>query len=359
MFLYEVLFPDWRCAVENQQDRLRVVFMGAHDLSCAFLKALAGAPDMDVVSVVTRPDRRKGRNMQLLPGPVKSLAMDLRIPFFTPEKVNAEDSVGYICGLRPDVIVVMAYGQFLKERLLFSAAPLGCVNLHMSLLPKRRGACPLERGIMAGDSETGVTAMMMDMGMDTGDILGAVRTPILPSDTLGTLRQKLAPEGADLMLRVLRSLRDGTAVRTPQDDSQATYAYEVKRQESLIEWTRSADEIERQIRALNPAPCCQTFLPPMPGAPPSAPGMLLKVYEAGVEQRPADCPPDILPGTVISMKKGPLVATGNGGALRLLLVRPEGRQNIMKGSDFSNGYSKKVPPGSRLYIGISPLFRQP
>ncbi len=190
--------------------------MGSDELSCPFLSALASAPFVEVVAAVTQPDRGKGRHLRVQPGPVKKLATSFGIPVFTPVRVNAPIMLETLAGLGLDAFVVMAYGQFLGD-LLLELPRLGCINLHVSLLPRWRGAAPIQRAILAGDAETGVSAMMMDRGMDTGDVLGTVRCAIGPRDTAGSVSARLGAAGCDLMLRVLRELDQGTCPRTPQD----------------------------------------------------------------------------------------------------------------------------------------------
>ena len=330
--------------------------MGSDTLSCTFLTALIHAPDIDVAAVVTQPDRERGRRMQVLPGPVKELALMHCKPVFSPEKVNEPAFLGTLRQIAPDAIVVMAYGQFLGKTLL--AMPrLGCVNLHVSILPRHRGASPIQHALLLGDRETGVTAMMMDAGMDTGDILGIVRREIHADDTTGTLSLDLVKSGADLMLDVLRGLDAGTVVRVPQDSSLATYAPKIAKEQALIEWSDPAAAIERRIRAFNPKPCCHTFLPASSGDACATPGALLKILRAAVEALPAPAPEAGLPapGTLLAMKRGPLVATGDGLALRLLEVLPEGKPRPMSGQDFANGYAKKLAVGDRLFPGLGAL----
>ncbi len=329
--------------------------MGSAQLSCTFLTALIHAPDIEVVGVFSQPDKPQGRHLTLKAGPVKELALAHCVPVFTPQKINAPDSMQSIRDLNPDVIVVMAYGQFLKKELL-DLPPMGCINLHVSILPKLRGAAPIQRAILNGDKETGVTAMMMDVGMDTGDILDIITTEIKSDDTSYTLGLRMAIEGSDLMLNVLRKLRLGTVTRTPQNHNEATHAPKILNSESLIEWSSSADYLDRMIRAFNPKPYCHTFLPPQLDAQPNEPGALLKILKARVEPRPQGTPDDVIPGTVLSLKKGPLIATGEGGALRILEVQVEGKPRPMSGADFSNGCRKKLDVGSRLYPGINAIL---
>jgi len=326
--------------------------MGSDTISCTFLTALIHAPDCEVVAVVTQPDRERGRRLRIVPGPVKELALMHCKPVLSPENVNTPDSIAVLEELKPDIIVVMAYGQFLGRKVL-EMPRLGCINLHVSILPRWRGAAPVQYAIMNGDSETGVTAMMMDIGMDTGDILGTTHREIGPQDTTGSLSLSLANDGSDLMLDVIRQLRDGTSTRTQQDHAAATYAPKIKKECGVIEWARPAAEIERTIRALTPKPSCHTFLPGKINAlGEEEPGLLLKIMRAQIEQLPPKAKQPA-PGTILMMKRGPLVATGGGMALRLLEVMPEGKPKPMSGDDFANGYSNKLKIGDVLFPGLS------
>ncbi len=331
--------------------------MGSDPMSCTFLTALVHAPDCDVLAVVTQPDRERGRHMRIVPGPVKELALMHCKPVLSPEKVNARPFIETVRELAPDVIVVMAYGQFLGRTLL-DLPRLGCVNLHVSLLPKLRGAAPIQHALMKGETETGVTAMMMDIGMDTGDILGSIRQPIAPDDTTGSLSLKLCMAGTDLMLDVLRQLVAGTALRIPQNDALATYAPKIAKDQAMIEWGDPAAMIERRIRAFNPKPGCHTFLPSDDKtACDASPGAYLKILRAEVVPPPVVCHATA-PGTLLVMKRGPIVLAGDGLALRLLEVHPEGRPRPMSGADFSNGQARKIGVGDRLFPGLRTLDQE-
>lgn len=328
--------------------------MGSDTLSCTFLTALIHAPDFEVLAAVTQPDRERGRHMRIVPGPVKELALMHLVPVFAPEKVNQPSFLETIRKLNPDVIVVMAYGQFLGRTLL-ELPPLGCINLHVSLLPKFRGAAPVQHAIMHGETETGVTAMMMDIGMDTGDTLGFVKCPIEPDDTTGSLSLKLCKTGADLMLNVIRNLAEGQGARIPQNDAVTTYAPKICKEDALIEWKEPAIVIERKIRAFNPKPGCNTFLPPVEKEGCDiTPGAYLKILRAEVVTPLIDTKAQP-PGTVLVMKKGPVILAGDGQALRLLEVHPEGRPRPMSGADFANGCSKKLVVGDRLFPGLQTI----
>ena len=326
---------------------LRVVFMGSDTLSCPFLRALAESPDVEVAAVVTQPDRGRGRHLRVTPGPVKELALSLGISVIDPPKVNEDYVVETLAGLGLDAIVVMAYGQIVGDAIL-DLPRLGCVNLHVSLLPRWRGAAPIQRAILAGDARTGVTAMLMDRGMDTGDTLGSVACDIAPDDTTGSVAAKLCEAGCGLMLDTLRALDRGEAVRTPQDGSLATKAPKIRKEEALLDWSLSAAENERKVRAFSPKPGAATWIPP---AASGGRGLLVKVLRARVETLPRGMAL-ALPGTLLELdqQKGPLVAGGAGKALRLVEVLPEGRPRPMDGGSFANGYRARIPIGTRLDV---------
>ena len=324
--------------------QIKIVFMGSDALSVPYLEALAACPQVEVAGVFTSPDRGRGRGMKVTAGPVKARALELGLEVSTPVRLNEGPVVEKLHALAPDLIVVMAYGQFLGPAIL-SLPPLGCLNLHVSLLPRWRGAAPIQRAILAGDAETGVSAMMMDEGMDTGDVLGTVRLPIGPRDTALDVSNALSGPGCELMLRSIRDLARGTAERVPQprDVPPEWKAPKIRRGEASLDFTLSAAENERKVRAFYPKPLAETFLPGVNGR-----GLRLKVVDAIVETLPRWAG-SALAGTLLELdqKKGPLVAGGKGKALRLLRVKPEGRGEV-SGADFSNGWRNRVPIGTRL-----------
>lgn len=330
--------------------------MGTDEISCGFLDALLDAEGVSVRAIVTQPDRPSGRHLKLTPGPVHAMVLErsLGIDVLTPLKVNDPAILDACQRYNPDLIVVVAYGQFLGKRLL-SMPTLGCINMHLSLLPALRGAAPITRAILDGLPETGVTSMMMDIGMDSGDILGARSTPIGPEDTYDSLSSRLVALGRGLMLETLRGLQAGTTTRVPQDGAAATYAPKVQKDEWLVDWANPADVICRAVRAFHPKPACTTFLPPDPKgtATLNQPGCLLKILRARIEGEAAA---GALPGTVVSMQGGPLVAAGDGRCVRLLEVRPEGRPRAISGADFVNGYRQRVHEGDRLFPGLSSVL---
>jgi methionyl-tRNA formyltransferase len=298
---------------------MRIVFMGSADVSCVMLEALLSAPGIQVVGVVTQPDRPAGRHRQLTPCPGKALALRAQLPVITPEKVNAPESLAQLAAWAPEVIVVVAYGQFLGKRLL-ALPPHGCINIHLSLLPRHRGAAPVQWAIAAGDAVSGVTAIQMDAGMDSGDILGIVAEPILPEDTAGSLYDRLSPFGAALLLRVLAELAAGRLHPVPQDATQVTLAPKIKKEDGQIDWTLPAAQLALRIRAFHPWPACFTTLPARLCV--GVQGNRLKVLRAAVCEAPSA--PPAMPGALLSCHaEGPVIQSG-AGALQLLSVQLEG-----------------------------------
>lgn len=305
--------------------------MGTPEFAAVSLKALldAGYP---VVGVVTQPDRPVGRGGKIQPSPVKVLAMEHNLPVFQPKRLRRPEVVAELRTLGADVVVVVAYGQILSKEAL-AIGPLGAINVHGSLLPRWRGAAPIQRAIMAGDKETGVTTMWMDEGMDTGDICLMARTPISPEDTAGTLHDRLARMGAELLVETLRQVEAGTAPRIPQPADGVTYAAKLERADEEIDWSRTAEEVFNQIRGLNP----------WPGAYTSGPKGSLKIWKAV----PAvDAPCDGQPGEVVAFRKGQgfVVATGSG-CLLVQEVQPAGKGR-MPAQAYVNGGAVQI--GTRL-----------
>ena len=231
---------------------MRVLFIGTSDFACPSLKALVDA-SYAVLEVITQPDRPKGRGQKMTPPPVKSLALAGQLPIFQPEKLREPSAVAHLKSLRPDLIAVAAYGQILSPAVL-SIPPLGCVNVHGSLLPKYRGAAPIARAILMGEKKTGVTTMLMDEGMDTGPILLSEETEITPEDNLESLHDRLAQMGAGLLLKTLDGLETGTVKPRAQDHSRATYAPKISKEEGRINWRSSARDHRNLIRAFDPWP---------------------------------------------------------------------------------------------------------
>ncbi len=295
----------------------RIVFMGSPHFAVPVLEALARR--FHVVGVVTQPDRPAGRGNVLTPPPVKVRAQALGLPVFQPERVSRPEAVERLRAWNPDLIVVAAYGQILKPQVL-QLPRYGCLNVHASLLPRWRGAAPVAYAIWHGDQETGVTIMLMDEGLDTGPILAQRREPIHPDDTAGTLGQRLAHLGADLLVETIPPYLAGEIQPRPQDESQATYAPRLKREDGRLDFTRPAAELARQVRAFDPWPGTYTWWK----------GKRLKVLRARAldEASPG-------PGVPLVVEGKPAVGTGKG-VLLLERVQPEGRK-AMEGDAFLRG----------------------
>ncbi len=306
---------------------MRIVFMGSAELACPCLDTLLASAGDEVVGVVTQPDRPRGRSLRLGPCPVRARAAQRGIPVLTPERVNAPESVRAIRALAPDLAVVVAYGQILKPELL-GIPPRGCVNLHASLLPKYRGAAPIQWAIARGETRTGVTTMFLNEAMDAGDIIAQVGETIREDDTAGTLQERLARLGADLLARTLDDIRGGRVRRTPQPPAEATFAPKLKKSDGRLDWSRPAVELSNRIRAFTPWPGCYCEFP---GARP----FLVRVLKARVEAGQGQLG-EILSGA----GDGPLVQTG-ALALRLLELQPEGRKP-MSGAAFLCGHPLKA-----------------
>jgi methionyl-tRNA formyltransferase len=291
---------------------VRIAFMGTPQFAVPSLQRLAES-DHRVVGVVTQPDRPSGRGQRLRPSPIKELSQRLGVPVLQPDRARSPNFAEQLRALTPDLAVVVAYGQILPATVI-SVPPLGCINAHASLLPHLRGAAPIQRAILAGDLETGVTVMRINERMDAGDVLCARKVAIDPDDDTATLGSKLSSIAADLLIEAVDAIASGAARWTPQDETAATYAPLVRREETRIDWTRPAEEIERQIRAFRPEP----------GAFTTHDGVRLKVLAATVapragERRAGSVDPDS-PG-------GVRVACGSG-SLILSAVQPEGGRVI-------------------------------
>jgi methionyl-tRNA formyltransferase len=294
-----------------------IVFMGSPDFAAIALKRLA--QDFNVVGVVTQPDRRGGRGKKLLSPPVKILADELEIPTIQPRRIRDDDAMDALRRFAPDLIVVAAYGQILRPELL-ELPCYGCINIHGSLLPRWRGAAPIQASILAGDAETGITIMLMDKGIDTGDMLLKRAIPIADDDTAGTLFDKLAPLGADLLVETLPKYLSGEIKPQPQPEEGSTYAKMLKKEDGRLDFSQSAEELERRIRAFSPWP--GTFFE-WEGAP-------LKVHRAHVDRRKS-------PGNGIKLKVEGVPAIGTGaGVLVLDQIQPAGKKP-MDGKSFLAG----------------------
>ncbi len=303
---------------------MKIVFAGTPAFAAVALQTLLDSGH-EVTLVLTQPDRPAGRGLKAQASAVKRLAEQCGLAVLQPSSLKSEDVARAVKAASPEVIVVAAYGLILPEALL-KLPPLGCVNIHASLLPRWRGAAPIQRALLAGDAVTGVTIMQMEAGLDTGPILLQEPIPIAADDTAGVLHDKLAALGARL---IVRALVERPAV-TPQDDSRATYAARITKGEPEIDWWRSAMELERQVRAFNPSPGAQTQLGPA----------AIKIWRACVEPRISGAP-----GTVFAAgPDGIVVACGHGG-LRITELQRAGGKRLAAGA-FLAGF--KLEPGMRL-----------
>lgn len=323
---------------------MRVLFMGTPEIAASCLSALA-ASHHTLCGVVTSPDKPRGRKYIMTPPPVKVRAEELSLPVYQPERLRDGALLPVLAELSPDVIVVVAYGKILPKDIL-EYPRYGCLNLHVSLLPKYRGAAPMQRAIMAGERETGVSVMYMDEGLDTGDILSLHRFPIGPQDDLGTVERTSAEIGGAALIAALDALEAGNAPRTPQAAEGASYAEKITKEECLLDFSRPSAEILSRIRGLSPAPLALTH---------SADGKSLKILAAragegadpfGVYEKVA--PPTAPAGTVIALadkgEGGITVATGDGSIV-LVRVLPEGK-GAMSAADFIRG--RRVAVGDVL-----------
>ena len=274
---------------------LKIVFMGTPDFAVPSLQALHDS-GQDVLAVVTQPDRPKGRGRKMTPPPVKHTAMQYGYPVLQPETVSTDAFHRHMAELGPDLYVVVAFGQILPQSLL-DIPGTGSINVHASLLPRHRGAAPIQWAIINGDRETGVTTMMMDKGMDTGDMLLVEKTVIEPEETAAELHDRLSVMGARTLIRTLEKLQDGSLERVPQDHKNATYAPMLKKKDGEIDWSLPAERIECLIRGVTPWPGAYTF----------SDDMRLKIFKASVLERDISVPP----GTILECIPGELrVATG-------------------------------------------------
>lgn len=298
---------------------MRGVFIGTGDIGLPVLRWLIRSDAHELVGIVTQPDKPVGRNQRIQPPPIKAAAAGARIPIFQPERIKREEAVRDIQALAPDVIVVMAYGQILPTAIL-GIPRLACLNLHASLLPRHRGAAPIQAAIAAGDQESGITVMYMDEGLDTGDIMLQSVTGIRPDETGGSLHQRLAEIAPGALQEALELLATGTAPRRRQNNDEATYAPKLEREHGLIDWQEPADLIERKIRAFDPWPGAYTRLRDASGRERN-----LKIFRARVAP---DCSTDA--GKLLERDGGLLVGTADH-ALLLLEVQPEGRKRMTAG----------------------------
>jgi methionyl-tRNA formyltransferase len=310
---------------------MRLIYMGTPELARTVLQRLLTSADLKIMAVVTQPDRPKGRDLRLTPSPVKQLAVEAGLPVLQPQRARDPGFISQIRDLQPDLIAVAAYGQILPKSLL-EVPPSGCLNVHTSLLPRYRGAAPIQWAILNGDPETGVTIMKMDEGMDTGAIVAVEKTPITESDNSQTLHDRLATLGADLLVRTIPAYASGTISPRPQPPEGVVLAPKIKKVDGEIDWHQPARAIWNRVRALVPWPGAYTYLP-------TDPRSVLKIWrvEPSDQSGPAG---RILEGG----KAGILVGCGDG-CVRILEVQRENARRL-SAAQFLAGHP--LEPGMRL-----------
>jgi len=300
---------------------MKIIFMGTPDFAAGSLRALIAAGH-EITLVVTQPDREKGRGKKVQFTPVKECALEHGIDVFTPVKIKTPEAVAELKKYEADIFVVAAFGQILSQEIL-DMPKYGCVNVHASLLPKYRGAAPIQHSILDGETETGVTIMQMNAGLDTGDMISKVVVPIEPVDTADVLHDKLMEAGAKLLVDTLPSIENGTAVRTPQTDEGTCYASMLSKDMGRLNFTESAKLLERKVRALNSWPCAFTQVD----------GKNLKIWEAelSADNSGNSC------GSIFAISKDSFQIQTGEGALKIKSVQLEGKKR-MSVADFLRGY---------------------
>lgn len=311
---------------------MKVIFMGTPDFSVPVLQGLIDSKEHEVTAVVTQPDKPRGRSGKLVFTPVKQLAVEHGIPVYTPKRVKDPEFVKELSQIPCDVIVVIAFGQILSKEIL-DLPKYGCINVHASLLPRWRGAAPMQWAIIAGDEMTGITTMQMDVGLDTGDMLLAKEIPISPNETGESLHDKMAVLGSELLLETLRQAEEGTLHPKPQNDEDSTYAKMLTKETGKIDWNLDAAQIERYIRGLNSWPSAYSGYK----------GKTLKLWRAEVLSEVTEGKP----GTVVSVEKDSFTVQTGSGCLRILELQLEGKKRMDAGS-FLRGV--KIEKGDVLCI---------
>lgn len=312
--------------------KLRIVFMGTPDFAAVILKSVVAWDGGEVVAVYTQPDRPAGRGKKLKASATKELALELGLPVYQPRNFRDDADVETLAGLRPDVLVVAAYGLLLPQRVL-DIPTLGPYNVHGSLLPQYRGAAPIQRAVMNGDAISGVTIMKMEAGLDSGPILLQQAVSIEPDDTAGTLFDTLAEHGAKLMVGALGMIAEGRAAFVPQNEELVTHAAKITVDEEYIDWSMDSRSIHSIIRGLTPAPGAKSVLH-MEGRDP----VMIRI-EPG---EPVEAAQDAAPGTLVGMDGDALLVACGSGAYRITHLRPAGKAT-MSATDFRNGRLRGLP----------------
>ncbi|MBT2691395.1 methionyl-tRNA formyltransferase [Bacillus sp. ISL-55] len=310
----------------------RIVFMGTPDFSVPVLRRLVDE-GYDVIGVVTQPDRPVGRKRVLTPPPVKAEALKHGIPVYQPEKIRQQEELDKILALNPELIVTAAFGQILPNQLL-EAPKYGCINVHASLLPELRGGAPIHYAIIEGKEKTGITIMYMVEKLDAGDILTQVEVPITETDTVGTLHDKMSAAGADLLSETIPKLLKGDITPVPQNNEEATFAWNIKREQEKIDWNRAGADIYNHIRGMNPWPVAYTTMD----------GSAMKLW--GAEK--ANHKGSDQPGTIVKVEEdGFVVATGDETAIKITELQPAGKKK-MDAKNFLLGAGSNLEPGVKL-----------
>lgn len=301
---------------------MRIVFMGTPVFAVNVLQGLIDNYGDSIVGVISQPDKKVGRHQILTNTPVKDLALKYNIPVFQPEKIRVD--YDDVISLKPDIIITCAYGQIIPKEIL-DCPRLGCINVHASLLPKLRGGAPIHKAIIDGYDVTGVTIMYMDVGMDTGDMISKVEVPILDSDNLESLHDKLSDAGTKLLLDTLPSIINGTNSREKQNPDEVTYAYNIKREEEHIDFTKSCREVFNLIRGLSPVPCSNVLID----------GKEMKIYDSKIVDKKYSgvC------GEIVDINKEGIIVLCGDGAIVIKEVKPFGKKK-MDAYSYANGVGK-------------------
>lgn len=310
---------------------MKILFMGTPDFARSILEKLHKDGE-NIVAVVTQPDKPQGRKMILTPPPVKQYALENGIPVYQPLTLKDGAFSEELSRIDPELIIVAAYGKILPAYIL-DYPKYGCINAHASLLPRWRGAAPIQRAIMAGDTRSGVTSMYMAQGLDTGDMILTVQVPITDDDDFGTLHDKLAVAGGEAMTQTIEKLRSGTVIREVQNDADATYAAKIENPDCVIDFGKSVTEVHNKVRGLSPVPLALTWMPD---------GKRLKIIAAQKEI----CAVTAAPGTVVAIDRGTLDIACGDGILHITHLQPEGKGR-MAAADFLRG--RKLSAGDVLH----------
>lgn len=304
---------------------MRVVFMGTPDIAATCLNRII-ADGFDVVGVYTQPDRPKNRGMKLAFSPVKEVALAAQIPVFQPDNFRDEATVEQLRALQPDVVAVVAYGRILPQSVL-DVPPLGCINIHASLLPQYRGSAPYQWAVLDGLSETGVTAMYLCREMDAGDIIDTAATPIGPDETAGELLDRLAILGAELLSKTLIAIKNGTASAQPQNPDHVTYAPMLDKTMCPIDWNKTALQVHNHVRGMNPWPVASTEIA----------GKRFKIYSTAIVENA----PEAEAGTILKLTKTGLQVACGAGAVELRMIQAEGGKR-MSAPDYFRGHPLEI-----------------